>query len=141
MARSRWTGTRPGAFGGVVKKDFVKQRNRIVADGLQLVVMGSPVDQGTFRANHRVSEGGPDTSYDLDAGKGRGAEPSKGAFANVESYRQGMIIAATLSAPFTQVFITNSLPYAERIEDGHSGQAGSGVYGIAANNLREKYGR
>lgn len=41
--------------------------------------------------------------------------------------------------PYTQVFIQTNLPYAERLENGHSTQAPGGVYDLAFISVSEAY--
>ncbi len=46
---------------------------------LQQVIVGSPVDTGAFRGNHRVSVNSPDSTYDLStADKGGSATQQEG---------------------------------------------------------------
>ncbi|MDL4860801.1 hypothetical protein NPJ88_000490 [Halomonas elongata] len=120
-----------------VEKDVVTLRNRIVGEALQMLQMGSPVQDGVYRGNHLVSVGSPDDSYDLDY---QGSSAPKGSV-DQEAYKREIAKLALEFAPFTTVYIQNNLPYAQKIEDGHSEQAGHGVYSVAVNNLEEKYGR
>lgn len=134
MARGGWS-MPLSAFIPQVESEFVKLRNRIAAEALQLLQFGSPVDQGTYRANHRISIGDRDMTFELVAG----SSAPKGSL-DQEVYEREVRKLLTENAPFTIVYIQNNLPYAQRLEDGWSQQAGEGVYAVAANNLREKYG-
>ncbi len=85
------------AFGGVVKK--------------------SPVDTGRFRANWRVGVNRINKNTDDAKDKRpRGAPPSAG--------KKGEALAALKVAKFGDILnISNSLPYAQALEDGHSKQS------------------
>lgn len=80
------------------------------------VLLRSPVDTGRFRASWRLSADKPDLTVATVAD---GSEPtSTQAIAGI--------------APGTHhIFITNNLPYAIALENGHSRQAPSGVAGLA----------
>lgn len=134
MARGGWSMPLT-AFIPQVENEFVQLRNRIVGEALQLLQFASPVDSGTYRSNHRISIGDRDMSYEL----GGGSTASKGSV-DQQAYDREIRKLLTENAPFTIVYLQNRLPYAERIEDGWSGQAGEGVYAVTASTLRSKYG-
>lgn len=136
MARGGWSMPLTG-FIPQVENEFVKLRNQIVAEALQMLQIGSPVQDGAYRGNHLVSLGSRDNSYDLDYS---GSSAQRGSI-DQQAYNREVRKLLTENAPFTIVYIQNNLPYAERLESGWSQQAGEGVYAVAANNLREKYGR
>lgn len=137
MARGGWSRA-PSGFAEIVEADLTQHVKRVAAEGLQMVISGSPVDTGSYRANHRVSVGSPDNGVDTDAAQ---ASPGRGSFTGVASYEDGMQKIAALNVPFTTVFIQNNIAHGTAIENGSSDQAGEGVYSVAANSLREKYGR
>lgn len=117
----------PSLFMDRVEEDL-KERIRAIATAmLGEVVSRSPVDTGRFRRNNIVSIGEPvfTTTLELDPD---GAET------------KAMGIAA-LSAlkPYTVVYIQNNLPYAERLENGHSKQAPAGIYGITFIGVSEDF--
>ncbi len=95
--------------------------------GRFLVINGllqqSPVDKGTFRANWNVSSGQPDLSYDLDKtfGGGKGSPPSGEEYSKIDSGTRG-------GMPFKIVWIGNHVPYARRLNEGHSKQAPAGFF-------------
>jgi hypothetical protein len=107
---------------------FKVVRDKVALQGLAGVVKKSPVDTGRFRANHQVTTGAPaggdleDTDKDGNGTIGNG---------------NGTIVAAP---PFGVVYITNNLPYAEAIENGHSGQAPAGVYELTFQELQSQFG-
>lgn len=134
MARGGWT-IPLSAFIPQVENEFIKLRNQIAAEALQLLQFGSPVDQGTYRANHRISVGNRDMTFELVAG----SSAPKGSL-DQQAYDREVRKLLTESAPFTIVYLQNNLPYSVRLEDGWSQQAGQGVYRAAASALRSKYG-
>lgn len=78
-----------------------------IADCYNNVVTLSPVDTGRYKGAHHISKGAP--SYAM----------SGATWVNIQK------------GEFTTVYIQNNLPYVERIENGWSGQAPNGVYGLA----------
>lgn len=89
-------------------------------------VMRSPVDTGQFRGNWQLGDGRPDTRTDSEFDKqALGAAPSTTSYARWQDQLEGAI------AGYSIVYITNSLPYARRLEyDGWSKQAPAGMVGI-----------
>jgi len=85
---------------------------KITFEAFRRVVQRSPVDTGRFRANWNVSYGAPDYTTTLSTEQGRGtAEAGK---------------ALTLPVGGV-VYLSNGLPYAERLEYGWSKQAPAGM--------------
>ena len=102
---------------------------KVVLDAHRKLVMKSPVDTGRFRGNWIVSAGGPSgtTTALLDGGV-RGQPPG------------GASSAAALSAvgslaPYSIAYIQNNLPYALRLEHGHSKQAPAGMVALTLAEL------
>ncbi|HEN8710629.1 TPA: HK97 gp10 family phage protein [Pseudomonas putida] len=126
MAKQGWS-TPPSLFAGVVE-EALTQRVRVIALAmLNEIVLRSPVDTGRFRGNNIVSIGAPvyTTTENLDKSGG-------------ETIQRGLSVMSGLE-PYTQVFIQNNLPYAQALEDGHSKQAPSGVFGLAFVGVVEAY--
>ena len=86
------------------------------------IVQRSPVDTGKFRGNWQLTVGGPDIRTNEPFDKQElGSSPSAGTF----DRWKGEIGAATIGSTF---YITNSLPYARRLEyEGWSQQAPAGM--------------
>lgn len=86
------------------------------------IVQRSPVKTGRFRGNWQIAAGGPDPRIDEPFDKQPlGSPPSGASFGRW----QGELQAATIGST---VFITNSLPYARKLEyEGWSQQAPSGM--------------
>lgn len=88
------------------KADLVVRRTALELQSM--MIERSPVDTGRFRSNWNASVGAADTSTSAAAGsdaKGRSA-------AVLEGWKAGQTI-----------MLTNSLPYAKRLENGWSQQA------------------
>ena len=117
----------PSAFADQVDEEVVKRVRTIALALLSEVDQRSPVLSGRFRGNNIVSIGSPvyATSVDVDPGGN-------------ETIRRGMAALSGLE-PYTQVFIQNNLPYAERLENGWSDQAPTGIYGLSFIGVSEVY--
>lgn len=86
------------------------------------IILSSPVDKGTFQANWLAAINTGDYSYD----------ESK---TNI-SESEGRLTAITSQLDTTESFyFTNSMPYAKRLEDGHSQFAPSGMVKVAVNDF------
>ncbi|WP_272667597.1 MULTISPECIES: hypothetical protein [unclassified Providencia] len=119
MASSGWR-TPPNLFSQIVTADVGDETKRTAREILQAVVLGSPVDKGAFRGNHRVSEMTPDYQFDEKRQDKSGNETLSVGLAAISESR-----------PFTVLYIQNNLPYSVKLEQGHSGQAPKGVYSVA----------
>ena len=104
----------------IAKKSMVKAEQVVrltVNDTMNNIVIGSPVRDGLFINNWLAGY-----SYDQSTHKTKDKSGSK-------SY--GSITQALNSYDLGKTFyFTNSLPYAKRLEDGHSAQAGQGMVKI-----------
>ncbi|WP_339139099.1 hypothetical protein [Kerstersia gyiorum] len=113
-----------------METDLKDTRNKIAVEALQMVVTGSPVDEGTFRGSHRVS-------IDVENHEIPNT-PDKSGQATVNA---GLEVIATAGDPFQAVTIQTNLPYGEKLEGGHSKQAPAGVYRPAFATIRAKYAK
>ena len=103
--------------------DFTK---KITGEMLQQVVVRSPVDTSAYRSNHRVSIGSVDTSSDVN-------DTSNDAITKgIRTIQAGGGLGKI-------VHVSNSLPYAIKLENGHSAQAPLGVYALSFMNVVNKY--
>lgn len=127
MASASWN-VDPARFIQVAENDLTDMMKTITLDAFGMIIRMSPVDTGAFRGNNRVSIGQPDNSYDV----------TKTSQANKAEGEQAI---ASISVPYTTVYIQNNLPYAGRLENGSSMQAPAGLYGITFNSISQKYGR
>jgi hypothetical protein len=86
----------------------------------------SPVDKGTFRANWVASVDTVDRSSDL-------SKTSKNVNESVTAATAVITNGAKLG---TTVYISNSVPYAGKLEDGYSPQAPAGVVAPALTTIK-----
>ena len=115
----------PRNFGLKCLKDADALTKKITGDMLQKVILASPVDSGAFRGNHRVGIG----ALDPNANKADTSNPLQKGLATIQS---GGGLGKL-------VFISNSLPYAVRLENGYSKQAPIGVYSLSFISVVNKY--
>lgn len=110
--------------------DLVKE---ISTEMLQAVIMGSPVMDGSFRNSNLITIDQPTYNYI----EGEGNTAPKGTL-DQKAFDRGAqhILKAKLG---NCVYLTNALPYALRIENGHSDQSPQGVYAIAFQSVSSKY--
>ena len=88
---------------------------KIAIDVMSSVVNKSPVDTGRFRGNWQLGVGAVDgdtSSANDKSGTGAIAKASL----ELTSFKSG-----------TTIYISNSLPYAQRLENGYSNQAPQGM--------------
>ena len=79
----------------------------------------SPVDSGRFRASWRISEGKIDESVNAEADT------------TPQQYNEEIKAGK-------DYYLTNSLPYAQRLADGHSNQAPSGWVELIAMGIESR---
>ena len=115
----------PRNFGLKCLKDADALTKKITGDMLQQVITRSPVDSGAFRGNHRVGIGSVDTTANKDDTE----NPLQKGLATIQS---GGGLGKIVN-------ISNSLPYAVRLENGHSQQAPLGVYSLSFQAVLNKY--
>ncbi|MEW2927552.1 HK97 gp10 family phage protein [Pseudomonas juntendi] len=141
MTKGRGWSTPPSAFAGVVE-DALTQRSRAIAMAmLGEIVLRSPVGNpdlwksppppgysgGRFRGSHIVSIGAPVYTQTTKIDK-----------VGSETIAEGQRQLSGLE-PFTVIYIQTNLPYAEKLEDGHSTQAPGGVYAVSFNGVSQAY--
>lgn len=116
LAIGRWVEKQKGNLDAIVRK--------IELDISARVIMRTPVRTGRARANWFPSQGAPSASVTT------GTDPSGGTtIATVASFGR------SLSGPRT-FFLTNNLPYIERLEHGWSRQAPSGMVGLTVREFQ-----
>jgi hypothetical protein len=106
-----------------------KERNdvyvrKFVADVLTRMVLKSPVDTGRFRANFVVGYGTPNYTTTEDTDKSGAISIAKAATMLSQLKADGI------------TYVTNSLPYAQRLEYGWSQQAPAGYARTTAEEMR-----
>jgi hypothetical protein len=127
-------------FADNVLPDKVGKLHRAVTlDVLRGVIFRSPVDTGRFRSNWQVSRNAPIVAsiepqqLGSKGDQGANAEPASQVF-----QRENENVARI--EPFTRSFVQNNLPYAERLEAGHSQQAPNGIVAPTVAEARVKFG-
>lgn len=97
---------------------------KLAFDIFAALVRLSPVDSGRYRGSWTMAEGTPDEATLPEAmGHRPGDRPVYGPA------KAAAIRIATTWAALNVIWLANHLPYAERLEEGHSGQAPIGVAG------------
>lgn len=131
----------PSAFSAKVSDDVGKRLRIISMALLTEIVQRSPVGNpdlwmspapkgytgGSFRASHIVSIGSPDYS-----------EPSSPDKVGTKTIQQGSAVIAQ-GKPYSVIYIQSNLPYSERLENGHSKQAPTGVYANSFHGVSQAY--
>lgn len=90
-----------------------KTRKGIIFELFKSVILDTPVDTGRARGNWQTSVGTPKTN-EVDRTDASGGQSVGEVLDN-------------LGGPDDTVFLSNNLPYAERLENGYSGQAPEGM--------------
>lgn len=116
----------PINFGFQVLEDADSFSKKVAGEMLRQVVTRSPVDSGAYRGNHRVGVGSVDTTAD------------KSQTENT-AIQRGVATIQAGGGLGKIVYISNSLPYATKIEFGHSMQAPNGVYALSFQSIVNKY--
>lgn len=94
----------------------------IATEALDRVKRKSPIDTGHFINNWLVSVGGPNGD----------TVPIPGS---LQGQSMAAIAAYTSIEGWPVIYIQNNLPYANRLEHGHSGQAPAGMVAITIPEL------
>lgn len=116
----------PINFGFKLLEDADDFSKKVAGEMLQQVVTRSPVDSGAFRGNHRVGVGSVDTTADKSQTENN-------------ALQKGLATIQSGGGLGKIVHISNSLPYATKIEFGHSMQAPNGVYALSFQSIANKY--
>lgn len=126
---------KPTNFALEIEKIGDEHLRKVSAEMLQGVIMGSPVMDGAFRSNHRVTVN--KTTNETVPSNGNKA-PKGTLDQEVFAEGAGQILQAKLG---DSVYIQNNLPYALRLENGHSQQAPLGVFALAFQSVANKYNK
>lgn len=117
------------SLSGFSKKILAIDVEKNIADNMRkyafklekTIKLYSPVDTGQYRANNRITIGNKSNFYSYST------SPADNASV-LNSY-------SDIKQP---IFIQNNLPYADKIENGHSKQAENGVYNQAVKDVQFK---
>lgn len=105
-------------FKDQIKDDTSLKVERLALEVFDRVLKKSPVRRGRFRASWTIAEGVPVVNNVTTGGTPENPLPPPEQ-------------PTSLSLPlFPVVFINNSLPYGERLENGYSKQAPAGMVGL-----------
>ena len=102
---------------------------KIGLQALRGVVNKTPVDTGRARGNWHVSLGAPLTAITTETDKGGGATIAKGSH---------VIMSVK---PFGTIWLSNNLPYIQRLEDGYSAQAPQGMVAVTVAEIESQFRR
>lgn len=110
---------------------FSTLRRKLVLDLHADLVAATPVDTGHARANWQVSTGSPAEGIITDTDHAEPIQP--GGNGTPPGSTSTTIAASALkhANPAETMYITNNLPYIERLNDGYSDQAPSGMVEVA----------
>lgn len=118
---------KPTNFALDVLKTADDHLKKIVGETLQRVVVLSPVQDGEFRASHKVTIDAPQNAYE------KGFDLSGN-----DTLNQGLKVASTAKIGGL-VYVQTLSPYGLALENGHSQQAPNGVYALSFRYVCEKY--
>ena len=96
---------------------------KLAMEALNRVVMKSPVDTGRFRGNWTVAVGKQDLSTTTEV------DPT-----GAKTIAKGSQIILGQNGPAV-IWLSNNLPYAEALENGHSQQAPAGIVAVTYAEL------
>ncbi len=106
----------------LIPEQVMLVQKKMALETLRRIVMKTPVDTGRARGNWQTTI---DTVPDAEKFSGNPV----GDGANI----------ITASQPFVAIYISNNLPYIERLEDGYSAQAPNGMVGLTIEELRTMF--
>ena len=118
----------PSQFGIQVLKDADTFTKKVTGEMLQGVIVATPVDTGQARSNWRVKVGSVDGTTDESTDKSGQGAISKGIATIQSGGGLGKI-----------VYLSNSLKYIEKLNDGWSMQAPKNFMQITFMNVVNKY--
>jgi hypothetical protein len=108
-----------------VEEEVILVTKKLASEALSRVVLKSPVDTGQFRANWNVSFGSQDETTTTDTDKAGAATIAKG-IAKINGLKNPQVI-----------WVSNSLDYANRLENGWSQQAPMGMVALTFAELQQ----
>lgn len=103
---------------------------KVMLETFSKVIYKSPVRSGRFRANWIIGYSSPDRATSLNTDKS-----GAGTIGQIASE----ITGAKLDGK--SIFLTNSLPYSLRLENGYSQQSPQGMVKITLMEISATYGR
>jgi len=119
-----WTGVSPQEWATKTERKLDLAVRKISLELFSRVILRSPVDTGRFRANWQVAIGSmPNGTLSLEDKSGTATVSN--ATARSAGVKAGDVI-----------YLANNLPYAQRLEDGYSGQAPAGMVGLTVQEFQ-----
>ena len=119
-----WTGVSPQEWATKTERKLDLAVRKISLELFSRVILRSPVDTGRFRANWQVAIGlMPNGTLSLEDKSGTATVSN--ATARSAGVKAGDVI-----------YLANNLPYAQRLEDGYSGQAPAGMVGLTVQEFQ-----
>jgi hypothetical protein len=104
-----------GAFSKNMLPSMAQKLKKVVAlEVFRRVIWKSPVDTGRFRANWQLTIG----------------HPATGQVQGTSVQTEAAAVVAGSCPPGVDIWLSNNVPYAQRLEEGHSGQAPAGVVAV-----------
>lgn len=102
---------------------------KIAFEALRRVIQKSPVDTGRFKGNWNVGLGATD-GVTTEITDPSGAAALASGLGKIQNASRG-----------TSVHVSNSLPYAQKLEEGYSKQAPTGMVALTAQELKNEFKR
>jgi len=122
--------------GEIYREKKLSQVRAVTLQALREVMLGSPVDTGRFRSNWMVSAGKRNKvlneTYHKDNKSGKKDQP-----VSVDELEASQKEIAKLGDQ-EKLYISNNLPYAQRLEEGHSSQ-NKGFFRRAKENAKARF--
>jgi hypothetical protein len=104
-------------------------QQKIGLQALRGVVNKTPVDTGRARGNWQTTLGDPATGTLDTTDQGGNQTIARGSS------------TVTTAEPFSVIWLSNNLPYIERLENGYSQQAPNGMVSTTVTEIRTQFGR
>ena len=112
-------------FGQISGRRVTEVKRKVAFDAFDGVLRRSPVDTGRFRGSWRIAVGSPDLSVKPAEKKRKKSNISKGTPPTGDEVQQ--LAKLKMVNNRDDVHISNNLPYAERLNNGYSTQAPTGI--------------
>ena len=116
------------AFAEQINLSMARVVERITLDLWNKITLRTPVDTGAARRSWQLGIGAPDTTVPEASGKGTGANKDRSS--PPDSPKADFPTDAEIDGTKT-VYITSSLGYIQRLEEGSSKQAAAGMVQIS----------
>lgn len=115
-----------------VPRRVQQAQQKIGLQALRGVVLKTPVDTGRARANWQTTIGTP-ASGELDR------QDKSDTNSNIAIAQGSQVVEA--AQPFSVIWLTNNLPYIERLENGYSQQAPNGMVSTTVTEISSQFRR